>query len=277
MHQHLFLLHLNNTICQTIFRYLLLVSCLSVGGNSFAESSGRIDSGTGSRFGDSWKEEVLLHDGRTIVVDRSQSYGGGHEIGQRPPIRDMTITFTLQSSGRRVSWFSEYGEDLGRSNFTLGALHLLNEIPYVVALPNLCQSYNKWGRPNPSYVLFTYQADAWIRIPLSELPTEFKSINLVVDTVNNSAELARLGKVSAEKVKQLNGSLTQPEYREILRERIVGSGDECPVMVSRGKKGGRVAMDWFTNQPNLEACLRFCEYKEVSPETCPCNQLFKAD
>jgi len=277
MHQHSFLHYLNNTLCQRICRYLLVASGLLVGFSSYAESGGRIDSVTGSRFGDSWQEDVLLHDGHIIVVDRSQSYGGGHEIGQRPPVRNMTISFTLPSSGRRISWFSEYGEDVGRANFTLAALHFLNDTPYVVALPNLCQSYNKWGRPNPPYVLFTYRADAWTRIPLAELPTEFKSINLVVDTVNNSAELARLGKVSAEEVKQLNGKLTQSEYREISRERIAGSGDGCPVMVSRGKKGGSVAMDWFTNQPNLEACLKFCEYKEVSPETCPCNQLFKAD
>jgi len=33
----------------------------------------------------SWKEEVLLHDGSKIIVERSLSYGGRHEIGQASP------------------------------------------------------------------------------------------------------------------------------------------------------------------------------------------------
>ena len=48
--------------------------------------------------GDSWKEEVLLHDGSTIIVKRSQSYGGRHEIGQPPPIKEHTITFMLPNA-----------------------------------------------------------------------------------------------------------------------------------------------------------------------------------
>ncbi len=67
--------------------------------------------------GTSWKEEVLLHDGSKIVVKRSQSYGGRHEIGQTPPIKEQDITFTLPDSGKTITWKSEYGEDIGRSNF----------------------------------------------------------------------------------------------------------------------------------------------------------------
>ena len=63
--------------------------------------------------GDSWKEEVLLHDGSTLIVNRSQSYGGRHEIGQPPPIKEHTITFTLPGSNNRITWTSEYGEVLG--------------------------------------------------------------------------------------------------------------------------------------------------------------------
>lgn len=215
-----------------------------------------------------------MHNGRIIIADRSQSYGGGHEIGQRPPVRDMTISFYLPNTSKRISWFSEYGDDLGRSNFTLAALHILDEVPYVVALPNLCLSYNKWGRPNPPYVVFKYQKDAWTRIPMEDLPTEFRSINLVVESFGNSAELSRLGRVSTEKVKQLNQQLTQSEYREILRESMKGLGDSCPALISYGKKGGWLSLDWFTNQHNLEACQNFCEFKKVSSETCPCRAIF---
>ena len=276
MHQHLFLHYLNNTICQTIFRCLLLVSGLLMVFSSFAESNGRIDSGTGSRFGDSWQEEVLLHDGRTIIVDRSQSYGGGHEIGQRPPVRDMTITFTLPSLGKRISWFSEYGEDLGRSNFTLAALHILNDTPYVVALPNLCLSYNKWGRPNPPYVIFKFQGNAWERIPLAALPTEFKSTNLVVESFGHSAELAHLGRVKSEMVKQLNGQLTQPEHWELLREPIAGYSDWCKETFPNGK-GRALGTEWFRLNRDKAGCIRVCQQYEYDAALCPCNKFFKED
>ncbi len=37
--------------------------------------------------GDSWKEEVLLHDGSKIVVERMVKRGGRHEVGQKPPFK----------------------------------------------------------------------------------------------------------------------------------------------------------------------------------------------
>jgi hypothetical protein len=69
--------------------------------------------------GDSWKEEVLLHDGSKIIVNRSQSYGGRHEIGQSPPIKEQEITFTLPNTKKNITFKSEYGEDIGRANFQL--------------------------------------------------------------------------------------------------------------------------------------------------------------
>jgi hypothetical protein len=70
-------------------------------------------------------------------------------------------------------------------------------------------------------VFFKYDGKAWQRITLSELPAEFKSLNLII---NNGREediersASKTGYVSAEGVKQINSSLTQPEYRTILRE-----------------------------------------------------------
>lgn len=265
-------MHKPHTLCsllQVTTRRALLALGLIVGLSACIGVAGASGSG-----GDSWQEEVLLHDGRTIVVERSQTYGGGHEIGQRPPVRDMTITFAMPSSGKRISWASEYGEDVGRSNFMLAALHILNDTPYVVALPNLCQSYNKWGRPNPPYVIFKYQANAWARIPMAELPTEFKSTNLVVESLGHSATLARLGRVSAEMVKQLNGQMTQPEYREILREPIRSATDSCGEIVGNGK-GSWIGLGWFRRQPNLEACEDYCKAEKFGEKFCPCKKLFE--
>jgi hypothetical protein len=170
--------------------------------------------------GDStWREEILLHDGKKIIVQRSQSYGGRSEPGQTGPIKEHRISFVLPGSNQTITWTSEYGPELGRANFNLLALHVLNGTPYVVASPNLCLSYNKWGRPNPPYVVFKYEGGRWQRIAIEALPIEFQTINVVLSIQRIQADdLSRLGIVSAEKVQELNGSTDIPEFKRILRE-----------------------------------------------------------
>lgn len=194
---------------------LVLLGVLLMAGVSMTAQAGLFGLG-----GVSWKEEVLLHDGSKIIVNRSQNYGGRHEIGQTPPIREQEISFTVPGSSERVTWKSEYGEDVGRANFIALALHILNGVPYIVAEPHLCLAYNKWGRPNPPYVVFRYESKAWKRIPLQELPVEFKDINLVISTKAEEKTITAQSTVSADLVKKLNGRLSQPEYRSILREPV---------------------------------------------------------
>jgi hypothetical protein len=192
----------------------------------------------GCAFGNtaSWKEEVLLHDGQKIIIKRSQTYGGRHEIGQSPPVREHTISFSMLDSGNAIRWTSDYSEDIGRTNFNLLALHIINGTPYLVVEPNLCLSYNKSGRPNPPYVFFKHDGTTWKRIPLAELPAEFTSINLIVNNsrLNDIKRLADLtGYVPAEGVRQLNSSLRQKHYLAIVRMPLkLGSmGISCPELV----------------------------------------------
>lgn len=174
--------------------------------------------------GTSWKEEVLLHDGNTIIVERSFSRGGLHEPGQGSPIKEQDLTFTLPGSGKAVTWKSEFSEDVGRSNFNLLALDIVNGTPYIVTEPNLCLSYNKWGRPNPPYLSFKYDGQTWQRIPLAELPADLTQPNvaITVDDANLFREIDKHPVVSAAAIKTLNSRLTQPEYKTILREAIKG-------------------------------------------------------
>lgn len=175
-------------------------------------------------IGDSsrWKEEVLLHDGNKIIVERVQSYGGHHEIGQKPPVKEQKLIFTLPSTNHTVTWKSEYSEDIGRANLNLLALHILNGTPYIVAEPNLCLAYNKWGRPNPPYVFFKYKNNQWIRIPLSKFPVEFNNINVVINTLEHANELSKNGIVSVSAINEFNSSLLNypnnyEQYKTILR------------------------------------------------------------
>lgn len=209
-------------------RWLITILTMGASMNAFA--------GLFGFGGDSWKEEVLLHDGNKLVVNRSQTYGGKHEIGQPPPVKEHRIAFSLPGADKTITWTSEYGDDIERANFNLLALHVLNGTPYVVASPNLCLSYNKWGRPNPPYVIFRHDGRDWKRIGLDELPKEFKTINVALDILGEEVKnLVKMGLVPADKIKQLNAHTTITEFMTILREQIkhraIGSLVNCEELV----------------------------------------------
>lgn len=231
--------------------------------------------------GTSWKEEVLLHDGSRVVVERSQSYGGRHEIGQSPPVKEHTIAFELPGTSKTIKWTSEFSKEIGRTNFNLLALHVLNGVPYLVVEPNLCLSYNKWGRPNPPYLIFKYDGTEWHRISLEELPDEFKTINLIVNNgreedIEKAAE--KFGYVPAAGVQEINKSLKQPEYRNILREPLLQKQVDrsCGEMIYDGR-GGWVGVGWFRNQPTYAACLSYCSRNQIDSNHCPCGRYFERE
>lgn len=226
-------------------------------------------------FGDtaSWKEEVLLHDGTKIIVKRWQKLKGRHEIGQRPPVGEQSIKFTVPGTGKTITWKDEYSKEIGCSNFNLVALHILNSMPYIITTPRLCLSYNKWGRPNPPYVIFKYDGKDWKRVELSELPAEYKNINLVVETKGEEEKFLSRGMISAEMVKKLNDELTQAEFKTIIRTPLK-ENDLCPDRVTDGR-GKWYGIDWFSNQSSYGACLAQCKKMAFSAEYCPCEKIFK--
>lgn len=212
---------------------------------------------------DSWKEEAQQYNGSTIIVERSQDYGGRGEVGQGAPIRDYRLSFTLPGSARAIEWESDYSEDVGRANLHPLAVHVLNGTPYVITEPNLCLAYNKWGRPNPPYVIFKYDGRQWQRITIEGLPAEFKGMNLVIDTKNEEEEFKQLsgktGFVAAADVRNFNSSLTQPEYKTVLRGPIqkgkIVSSVNCEEMI-------HYKCGWFGTAPdgklNQEFADRMC-------------------
>ena len=177
--------------------------------------------------GTSWKEEVLLHDGRKVIVARSIDRGGRHEVGQQPPVKEESLTFTMPTTNERITWKSEYSKDVGFADFMPLLVDIVQGTAYVVTSPVGCLSYNKWGRPNPPYVVFKYDGKEWQQITLQELPLEIKAPNLIISSPDNAVD--RIGKrfVTAEDVRNLNNRLTQPEYKTILREPLAKV--ECPI------------------------------------------------
>lgn len=168
--------------------------------------------------GTSWQEEVLLHDGGKIIVDRSVSRGGRHEIGQKPPYKEQRLSFVMPGSNRRVVWEDNFSEDLGMANFLPQLLDVHTGVAYLVVSPMGCLSYNKWGRPNPPYVVFKHVADVWQRIPLEGLPAEIKTPNLIFSAPDIAVEKSGELFMTAEKIRAIISKYPQPEYKTILRE-----------------------------------------------------------
>jgi hypothetical protein len=176
--------------------------------------------------GTSWKEEVLLHDGGKIVVERSVERGGRHEIGQKPSFKEQRLTFTLPGTSQEVIWEDHFSEDVGSSNFLPMLVDIRNDTAYLVAYPMGCLSYNKWGRPNPPYVIFKYHGKEWQRVPLHELPNEIKIPNLVFSAPDIEVEKSGKDFISAEMIKAITARYRQPEYKTILREPL--AKERCP-------------------------------------------------
>ena len=219
-----------------------------------------------------WKEEVLLHDGSKIIVNRSQGYGGRHEIGQGGSIKEQEIIFTMPNTNKSLTFKSEFGEDIGGINFILLALHISNGTPYMVVEPRGCLASNKWGRP-PHYVFFRHDGQAWQRIPLSAFPPEFKSINLVVNTKGEEKIITAQSVVSAELVGRLNGN-----YQTIQRDAVRYEGPgSCGEMIYGGKdnggSGGWHGAGLFGD--TYETCLQYCKRHKISERYSPCETLFK--
>jgi hypothetical protein len=225
--------------------------------------------------GTSWQEEVLLHDGTKIIVERSVERGGRHEIGQEPPIKEQSLRFTLPGTSEKITWHDKVTEDVGSANFLPMLLDVQNGVVYLIAHPMGCLSYNKWGRPNPPYVVFKFQNKQWDRVSLQDLPSELKTPNLIFSSPDHEAKKAGGSVVSAEAIKALYEGYRQPEYKTILREAMKNAGgSRCGEMVGNGK-GRWLGIDWFKEQASLEACLDYCAQKDFSAQHCPCNSIFR--
>jgi hypothetical protein len=192
-------------LCSTISLVLTL-------GVSMSANAGLLGFG-----GESWKEEVLLHDGSKIIVERTVERGGRHEIGQEPPIKGQSLTFNLPSTNENITWEDKFTEDVGGANFLPMLLDVHKNTAYLVAHPMGSVSFVKWGSPNPPYVVFKYQNKRWNRITLQELPVELTIPNLIFSSPDHEAKKAGQSVVSAEVIKRLYDGYRQPEHKTIVR------------------------------------------------------------
>lgn len=203
----------------------------------------------------SWKEEVLLHDGQKIIVERSQTRGGRHEIGQEVPIAKHTVSFSLPGTNRLIAWESEFGMEPEKSSLALLAIDVVDNVPYLVTTTAGCIDYNKWRRPNPPYVFFRYDGKTWQQIQMREVPVGIKEANVVIGTQRMERYLTEYsGPVPTYEIKKINTEAKSPDVRHLrtfVREPIkVPQTAECEELIyykgawiSPGNSIGRRMMD----------------------------------
>jgi hypothetical protein len=147
-----------------------------------------------------WQEEVLLHDGRVIVIDRSVRTGEVPvEIGQAPGESDYTLTFKT-SDGKPVTW------DGGRDRFVPIVLDFVDEVPYVVAIGATGLVYPREGCPKPPYFFFHWSAGEWTRTRYEDFPNAVRNANLSAGLTYRASlreRIARSELITQEDVRML--------------------------------------------------------------------------
>lgn len=223
----------------TVKNWMLGISLMILGGGGMSACA---------MGGASWKEEVLLHDGRKLIVERSQRYGGFAEPAstERSVAKEEWV-FRIPGSDRKVTWKSDFRRPPEGDSLMLLQLNFLDSVPYIATSPAGCLSYNHWKRPNPPYVFFKYDGEAWRQIPLSAFPTAFKKSNVYV---GKPIKAERKGLLAVTKIEQEHQNI-EPYLREIVREPLkLGAMGGCPELVfyknawvSPGDSIGRRMMD----------------------------------
>ena len=178
----------------------------------------------------SWKEEVLLHDGSILIVERFFNLGGypAIESRERAPLNE-TVTFTHPQTGKKVVWKTDFRDSVPEaSDLNLILLDIVKGVPYVATYPTACIAYNKWKRPNPPQVLFKYEGNQWRRIDIAEFPMELSNANVIV---GRPATSLLKPYYTVAQVNAVNYDIHEAAYKSILREPLQSAGVSCGEMV----------------------------------------------
>ncbi len=126
---------------------------------------------------ESWVDEALLHDGRTVEVRRSVDFNFGQgelrSVLQRSP-NQYSLTARNPDTGKTVSWS-------GERNFDPILLDFWEGIPYlVVVASSVFSNLKEYGCPEIPYVFLRYEVSEgrWISIPPSQFPQRLLLANL---------------------------------------------------------------------------------------------------
>lgn len=176
-----------------------------------------------------WKQEVKLHDGRVIVMDRVSKISGTIFPENVTLEFEQTLSIRHPDSGVRIEWKLPQGLHPLSFDFYQG-------IPYYVLRANTVADYNTWGCPNPPYLVYSYQHGNWNAVAFAKLPPHFGKRNVL--SMSKYIENMKNGRaVSLKEVEAVIDSL-DPEIRTISREKAnpIVEGCRQSVLYQQGRQ-----------------------------------------
>jgi hypothetical protein len=145
-----------------------------------------------------WKEEILLHDGRKVIAERVDTYGGPREPSQTEPnTKERTIKFADPSDPKKT-----YSHKItGTSNYLM--LDFYQGKPWLVVFVGPFSTDTRC--PIGTYDTYAWDGQKWVPSSFKARPKEFVKPNM---TVSYMAETRTKGKLtdSTQISKELNFS-----------------------------------------------------------------------
>jgi hypothetical protein len=155
-----------------------------------------------------WKEEILLHDGRKVVVDRVDTYGGSREPSQAEPnTKDRTIRFADPSDPKKT-----YSHKItGSSNYLM--LDFYEGKPWLIVRVGPFSTDTRC--PIGTYDTYSWDGQQWVQRSFKERPKPFIKPNMATSYTVDAPERRRKGQL-----------LTKEEIQKILMDKKqIGSAE----------------------------------------------------
>lgn len=169
-----------------------------------------------------WQEQVILPDGRELIVERSHTLGNRFDreiaaYNSGPSATAYTVAVPLPNGGKAV-WQAEHKDMIPI------AVAIEDKTAFLLATPFNCRAYAKYGRPIPPFFIFKYVSGQWERTGIEEFPKAIGEANLMIDTSGQrSANEIEKGLITAKMVKQQNEAMVERRiYREGMNQYLWG-------------------------------------------------------
>lgn len=118
-----------------------------------------------------WREEILLPDGRVVTAVRYQEFKGPSEPFKSATASYYRLEFRNPDTGEKVIW--ENSRDLATVSLSIN-----DKIPELITTPNF--GTLRYRCPDPPYVAFRYIDGQWVRVALTDLARKAFVPNMTV-------------------------------------------------------------------------------------------------
>lgn len=139
-----------------------------------------------------WKEEILLHDGRKVIAERVDTYGGPREPSQTEPnTKERTIKFADPSDPKKT-----YSHKItGTSNYLMLDFH--QSRPWLIVYVGPFSTDTRC--PIGTYDTYSWDGQQWVQRSFKDKPKEFSKPNMAVSYL---AETRKKGQLTTSQALQ---------------------------------------------------------------------------